>query len=230
MPHNPPSHAVLEDLSAFREELRAAVGVILADLPAYRASHLRHHLQLGTEGDPDRLHRPPAGSWQRHYLRHLLSLRTWWGSLAGHLGDRGVDGLAKLYILGWWALVCTTVVALAGESAAAVLIGLCLLSRATAFHAITVFREMCDHYGLPQGGVIRYTRDICRNGIWRQLVHPRNNGCHLTHHLLPAVPYYRLPEAQQMFARTPTYRERCHVCDSYVLGHTPAVSRWSSGD
>jgi fatty acid desaturase len=103
-----------------------------------------------------------------------------------------------------------------------------MLARATAFHAITTFREMCDHYGLAEGGVISFSRDILKNSAWYSLVHPHNNGYHLTHHLLPAVPYYKLPQAQGLFATMPTYQEQCHVCDSYVFGRTPAVLRWSS--
>ncbi len=39
----------------------------------------------------------------------------------------------------------------------------------------------------------KYDVVVTVRGPARWLVHPRNNGYHLTHHLLPAVPYYRLP-------------------------------------
>jgi fatty acid desaturase len=202
---------------------------VFADLSAYRRSHVQHHMQLASGTDPDKLPRPHADSWVRHYLRHVFSAPLWWGSVLGHLGSAQVLARRKLYILGWWAGLCAVVWWSAGARALVVFLSLWMLARATAFHAITVFREMCDHYGLTEGGIVSYTRDILKTSMWCQLVHPHNNGHHLTHHLLPAVPYYKLPQAQRLFALTPRYRELCHVCDSYVFGHAPAVARWPLG-
>lgn len=202
--------------------------LVFADLDAYRDSHFRHHLRLGSDADPDKLARPMPGSWVEHYRTHLLSAPSWWGSVVGHLASSSVSGWRKLYIVTWWALACWAIWALAGARCLGTFLALWMLARATAFHAITTFREMCDHYGLKEGGVISFTRDIVAKSAWRHLVHPRNNGYHLTHHLLPAIPYYKLPQAQRLFATTPAYREQCCVCDSYMLGEAPAVRRWSS--
>jgi fatty acid desaturase len=85
---------------------------------------------------------------------------------------------------------------------------------------------MCDHHGLSPGGVFSFTRDIKAAGLWSVLFHPRNNAYHLTHHLLPAIPYYRLPEAQRVFSTLPEYRERAEVCDAYFAGPAQAVASW----
>ena len=106
-------------------------------------------------------------------------------------------------------------------------LALWLLSRATAFHAITMFREMCDHVGLAPGGIFSFTRDMTCRGPWRWLLHPRNNGFHLTHHLCPAVPYYLLPQAQKLFVQTPSYRKRAVVCDAYFGGWHSVTPSWS---
>lgn len=106
------------------------------------------------------------------------------------------------------------------------MLALWLAARATAFHVITTFREMCDHHGLSPGGVFCFTRDIKAAGLWSVLFHPRNNAYHLTHHLLPAVPYYRLPEAQRVFSTLPEYQERGRVCDAYFAGPAQAVASW----
>jgi len=204
--------------------------LIFADLRAYRDAHFRHHLRLGSDTDPDKLTRQPIDSWLKHYGTYLLAAPLWWESAIGHLKNARVSALRKLYILGWWAIVSFMLGNLFGLNFLATFLALWMLSRTTAFHAITIFREMCDHYGLVEGGVFSYTRDIVKKSIWCYLVHPRNNGYHLTHHLLPAVPYYRLQQAQQLFSMTPTYREQCNVCDSYVFGLTPAVRRWRDGD
>ena len=54
------------------------------------------------------------------------------------------------------------------------MLALWLAARATAFHVITTFREMCDHHGLSPGGVFCFTRDIKSAGLWSVLFHPRN--------------------------------------------------------
>lgn len=203
--------------------------LLFLDLEIYRDSHFRHHQRLGTPSDPDRLERAAARSWQTHYLVQLTSAHGWSNSLAGHLAAPGVPWRRQLLIVGWWLLACALLGALSGMHAVLVFTGLWVAARATVFHAITIFREMCDHYGLVEGGVVSFTRDILKTSVWHHLVHPHNNGYHLTHHLLPTVPYYCLPRAQRLFAATPLYRNACHVCDSYVFGASPAVRRWAVG-
>ncbi|MBL8362437.1 MAG: fatty acid desaturase, partial [Rubrivivax sp.] len=87
-------------------------------------------------------------------------------------------------------------------------------------------REMCDHFGLRPGGILSFTRDMAVRGPARWLIHPRNNGYHLTHHLLPAVPYYHLPRAHALFRRLPAYRAHGTVCDAYFAGPAAVVRAW----
>jgi fatty acid desaturase len=101
-----------------------------------------------------------------------------------------------------------------------------LLARATSFHLITTLREMCDHHGLQPGGVFTFTRDVVGHRLLRAVIHPRHNGYHLTHHLLPAVPYYRLPQAHALLRDLPIVRSRGHVCDAYLVGAGAVVRAW----
>jgi fatty acid desaturase len=214
--------------------LNDALSVVLiaplafASLSAYRDAHFAHHLALGTRDDPDLLpaSTPKPLHWRAEYWRHAWSVRAWWGNAAGHLGNPSVGGAARLWILVWWVMWLALVGAVLGWSFAVVFGGLWLLSRATAFHAITMMREMCDHYGLQRGGVFSFTRDMVCHGFWRWLIHPRNNGYHLTHHLLPAVPYHRLPEAHAAFMGLPAIQRRATVCDAYFHGPQAVVRAW----
>lgn len=206
--------------------------LILTDLASYRRDHLQHHLMLGdADKDPDHMPAPSnrTVSWLANYARNVLSARAWLGSMTGSMGVQGVAFGAKLYIAAWWVLGMWALAGVAGWPVASTFLAIWWVARGTAFHAITVFREMCDHFGLCAGSIVSFTRDVTRGGVWRKLVHPRNNGYHLTHHLLPAVPYYHLPDAQRLFAQVPMYRNQGPVFTSYVLGTHPVVSGWRTG-
>lgn len=212
---------------------RALVAPLLfASLTGYRDAHFRHHLELGTRsGDPDLLPVPDAWPthWSAGYWRNLLCWTTWKGSLAGHLASPNVSVPAKLFIIGWWVLALVALNQLAGTEFTVAFVLLWLVARATVFHAITTFREMCDHFGLRPAGILSFTRDMVCHGVWRALIHPRNNGYHLTHHLLPAVPYYRLPQAQRLFEQMPAYRDNATVCRSYFTGAEAVTRAWQAG-
>ena len=92
------------------------------------------------------------------------------------------------------------------------------------FHLILVFREMCDHFGQTH-----LTRDVLGNRLWAALIHPHNNGYHLTHHLMPSVPYYRLPAAQRLFSSLPIYGTRGRALSSYLRGKASVVAGWQTG-
>lgn len=202
---------------------------VFSSLSRYRAAHLLHHQRLGNPaGDPDILPAPSGGSWPSLYARNLFSLAAWRGSILGDLASPGVRLHSRLCIMAWWGLLGAAVSALTDAMTALQAFTLWMIARATVFHAITTLREMCDHVGLRPGGIYSFTRDMACRGLLRWFIHPRNNGYHLTHHLCPAVPYYRLPEAQRLFALGETYRVQGAVCASYFLGRRPVVASWST--
>lgn len=209
---------------------RALVAPLLfASLSGYREAHFRHHLALGdVAGDPDLLPIPdqPPRHWSASFVRHLMSWPAWLGSFAGHFVAREVRCASKLFIIAWWVVALALLVMSAGVEFTGAFVVLWLLARATIFHMITTFREMCDHFGLRPGGVFSFTRDMACHGFWRQLIHPRNNGYHLTHHLLPAIPYYRLPEAQRLFRQMPAYEAKARVCHAYFVGNGAVTRAW----
>jgi fatty acid desaturase len=203
--------------------------LLLASLARYRAMHFAHHLALGDrQRDPDFI--PVAAAsyrhWLQRYVRTVCSLRTWIGSVAGDLVESAVPMATKLHLLAWWAALLAGLVLVAGSPFAITFAALWFGARATVFHLITTFREMCDHVGLQPGCIFSFTRDVTNRGPWRWLIHPRNNGYHLTHHLCPAVPYYRLPQAHELFRQLPAYRERAVECDAYFRGDRAVTRAW----
>lgn len=168
---------------------------------------------------------PRRPGWRRTFWRVVTNLRTWLDSADGGLLSRRAAGASKLYIAAWWAGFLALAHAMTSTSFTLTFVVLWFLSRATTFHLITTFREMCDHYGLKPGGIMSFTRDTVAGGLLRWFIHPRNNGLHLSHHLMPAVPYYRLPKAQRLFREVPTYRAQAHVCSTY-FARSGVVQAW----
>lgn len=205
--------------------------LLFASLTRYRETHFQHHLELGrAQGDPDLIPREgqlPA-RWGTSYLHCVFTWTTWLGSFGGHLFSPEVNVASKLYIVGWWGCCMAVLTAQTGTYLAWSFVVLWLISRATLFHGITTFREMCDHFGLLPGGVFSFTRDMVCHGPWRWIIHPRNNGYHLTHHLLPAVPYYHLPEAHDLLSSVPMFKERSHQCRGYFLAPSAVTEEWQS--
>lgn len=203
--------------------------LLFADLDHYRSTHFRHHQWLGRpEVDPDFLVPPTTmpRHWLMRYLDCTFQRSAWWGSLWGHLVQPELAGWARARIVLWWAIVLAVMYALIGLIVTAHAACLWLLARASTFHLITTFREMCDHHGLQQGGVFSFTRDVVGHRLLRALIHPRHNGYHLTHHLMPAVPYYRLPQAHELLRHLPIIQDRAQVCDGYLRGIDPVVRAW----
>lgn len=204
---------------------------LLNSLAVYRELHARHHAWLGNpSADPDHIPNVsgPGYSWWMSYGKVLLTRQALLGSMLGHLHVSRTTRLQKLGILGWWTCVLATVWTCTGFQAALASVLVWMVARITAFHAITTFREMCDHFGLVPDGIFSFTRDISARGIWRWIIHPRNNGYHLTHHLMPSIPYHRLAKAHHMLECIPAFASNARVCHAYFRGPVSVVRDWES--
>ena len=195
--------------------------LVFTDFDNYRKTHLMHHKHLGDkERDPEYMH---GNSWKKTFLANLTSPAIWSRALVGDFAA-SIPVKRKIYIGIWWLAILIFIAEFLGSLNACILFGLWLSARATTFFIITLFREMCDHFGLESGGIFLFTRDIISTGPLRYLIHPRNDGYHLTHHLLPTVPYHYLPQAHKELSRTLVFQQRACICSSYFFG-TQAVIR-----
>ncbi len=205
---------------------RALVAPLLfADFENYRKTHLAHHMHLGDPNlDPDYMQ--SAGSqrncWRETFRANLVKPSLWVGTLAGDFA-KPLAQHKLLYIVFWWIGLWACIGFTSGWETADVFLGLWLTARATVFFLITLFREMCDHFGRTSGGVFQFSRDITAKGILRYIVHPHNNGYHLTHHLLPTVPYYHLPATHQALLKLPVFQQQACICTSYLFGKQSVV-------
>jgi fatty acid desaturase len=201
--------------------------VLLVDLSHYRRLHARHHGCLGQpDRDPDLRQRfAPKQTWQRTYWTIATCPNIWLGNFSGHLRRLWQRPWVGAYFMSWWIALCS-VLSMAGGMALTFL-ALWWVAKGTLFHLITVFREMCDHYGLPPDTVVTYTRDVPAGSVWSLLFHPHNNGYHLTHHLDPSIPYHQLPRAQAEFLRNTSYATGSTCCDGHFGGQCPVTTGWA---
>lgn len=205
------------------------MGLTLAN---FRKLHLQHHSNLG---DPDRdtdfLHSESdlKKGWLWVYSKQILSRANW--VVSGPIGPFIALGpKERVKIVACWMGVLVAGTCLFGGSIALAFVAVWVLARALIHHAIISFVILSDHVGLyANRGVLGFARNHSVTSPLRFLLHPHSNGYHLTHHLLPALPCYRLPEAHRILLGWPAYRNAAH-CDSYFVGPRSAVRSWCRRD
>lgn len=200
-------------------------------LTVYRSQHARHHAWLGDPvHDPDYLPyvTRKGDHWLNAYARELADPSLWAGSLFGHFtGNRLTRGQGFTVVL-WWGTCEALLEVIAGAHFALLFLALWIVAKGTVFHAITVFREMNDHYGLESGGIFRHTRETPDLGLLSTLIHPHHNGYHLTHHLFPHIPYYQLPRAHKYLKHVSFFDQHSIVCNAYLKGSYASVEGWGA--
>jgi fatty acid desaturase len=235
------AHRNLSQSSRMNDLIASALitPALFVSLAAYRDIHARHHAWLGDpRRDPDYIDPASTGAstWWRTYCRYVTTPSIWLSSIFGHLlrfdrtPNSGACRRDLAIIAVWWASLLGSLTFAVNIQFAIQFVALWMVSKATTFHCITTFREMCDHYPLRPGGVFSFTRDIRTSSPWRWVVHPRNNAYHLTHHLLPTIPYYQLPKAHAWFRTLWFYSERASVCSRYFSGPDAVVHDWICGE
>jgi len=225
-----------QNLSA-RRKINDYIGRILlapalfSDLTLYRLEHARHHAWLGDPvRDPDYLPRVQYEQWHwlGTYARVLRDPANLTASLLGHLFGQRLSLARWLAIALWWAAYESMLDMFVGMHFAILFLALWIAAKASVFHAITTFREMNDHYGLESGGIFKRTRETPDLGVLSVLLHPHHNGYHLTHHLFPHIPYYRLPRAHAQLKQISLFNRLAIVCDAYLKGSHATVARWGT--
>jgi fatty acid desaturase len=189
----------------------------------YRREHFAHHRRLGSPGhDFDLIHSEAdmGRPWSDLLWRHVANGQSWKASTFGHL--LRAEPPERAPMLAWWGGL---LLALAVLLAALAFAMLWLVSRATVFHLITIFREISDHVGLRPGTLLGFTRNHAAGGLFGVLFHPHNNGYHLAHHLNPGMPYHALPRVHALLLAWPDYAAAAHS-HSYFLGETALVRSW----
>ncbi|MDH1281557.1 fatty acid desaturase [Ectopseudomonas chengduensis] len=197
---------------------------MLISLDSYRYIHGEHHRFLGDpEKDSDYLHDPDLvrKGWVKLYCSEFLSMESWLGNAFGYPVALRLASIGLL----WWGVVVGLMFYFFGLETVVVFAILWILSRATVYHAIISFVIISDHVGLVPGGIMNFARNHPSTGFLRKMVHPHFNGLHLTHHLLPTVPYHNLKKVHEFLLVIPDYNNAEH-CSTYFTGRHSVIRSW----
>lgn len=212
---------------------------VWSDTARYRKHHVQHHGHTGTERDPD-LGLALAGPMTRGSLARKLAR-----DLVGATGVRRVIGLllidAEVFEYGVGGSIRRAerrslghhTLALARNLWKPVLANallLCALWLAgcawvfivwpvaylTTFSLFLRVRSLAEHACMDRGpDLLRNTRTTRAGLLARVTVAPLHVNYHLEHHLLPTVPWFRLPALERLLVARAAIPERSRL-DSYI--------------
>lgn len=216
-----------------------AARLVWQHLPKYRAHHLIHHTKTGTDQDPDiSLHAgypTTRASMRRKMLRDISGLTGLKVTLGMVLMDAGLlkwtvaANVEKLPQEGrrWWdyplsflhnagGMLITNAVlfAILAASGHGWLYGLWVAAYLTTFPLFVRIRSIAEHGMLPRDqDMFLNTRTTHAGWFARLTFAPMSVNYHQEHHLMAAVPYYRLARAHALMrerrgaADLPGYRD-----------------------
>jgi fatty acid desaturase len=193
-------------------------------LGKYRAHHLRHHGKTGTDQDPDiTLHvgfPTSRASMRRKLLRDLVGITGLKTLVAFVLMDAEVirwtvsNDIERLPQTGrtWFSYPVAFVRNASGMLVTnAILFGILAASGHAALYGVWVLAFFTPHplfvriRSIAEHGCVTRSPDILENTrttraglLLRLTVAPNRVNYHIEHHLLAAVPFYRLPKMHRM--------------------------------
>lgn len=200
---------------------------LLKNLANYRKGHNDHHKYLGhPEKDGDFLHDPDGlkAGWQAFYFQHVFARRTSIvKSTVNNLNRLNTQEFKKL--IAWWCIFLGFIALIVGVKYAIAFILLWGMARVTTYHLLNTFAMLSDHVGLFPGSILGFTRNHPADSLLSWLFHPHASGYHITHHLAPNIPFYRLGKVHNLLKKWDRY-EKAEHCRSYFLGKGKVTDSW----
>jgi fatty acid desaturase len=199
---------------------------VFGDVARYRRHHLGHHAHTGTERDPDLGLAPAAPMTRASLARKVARDLSGVSGVRRVLGVALIDAELLAYDVGGgapkrlpfrgafaharaFARNAGPALAANGALAAALALAGCAWGYAawavaylTTYGLFLRVRSLAEHACTERGpDPLRNTRSTRAGLLARLTVAPLNVNLHLEHHLLPTVPWFRLPAMARLLAR-----------------------------
>jgi fatty acid desaturase len=210
----------------------------------YRENHLEHHLATNTDGDPYYVLMNNFKAWQWPKTKpaafgHLpaetfgwntlrnMKMSHPWTALGQYLLHRNEPGQAArvrfdLVSTGvFWCLVAAALAVVVGWWYFAVL---WVVPALTCYQLFVRLRWMSEHPYREATDDGYETHHVQGSVLERFFIAPLNVNYHITHHLFPATPFYRLPQVHRRLLESPVYRDQENFFSNY-LGSADSI--WS---
>jgi fatty acid desaturase len=206
---------------------------VFATVGEYRQAHLTHHRRLGTREDPDlqryleldieALDRTGAARFALGVARRLPRyLVSWW-----HVVGTSRTTVAKA--LAWHAVIVVLPLTLfAGPVLALAVWANWAIAFVVVLPVLRFVGEAAEHNYTGSGTLFEVTM-INDGWIHRLLIHPHNDGLHLTHHLWPGVPHHQLRRLHRLVAEADPkgYAARIRCRTRLLEQPSAAAAGWS---
>ena len=209
------------------------------DLRRYRAHHLAHHRDAGTEKDPDASlttgYPTSRASLVRKIFRDLVGItgvKRVFGLLAMDFGfikytvandkisitsEKGLHHRLLAGVRNTYGVVLTNLILflLLKATGHAELYALWVIAYLTTFSLFLRIRSIAEHAcTTPGADPLESTRTTAANWFGRITVAPHYVNYHLEHHLLMNVPSFRLPRLHRLL-RGQGHLENAHLASGY---------------
>jgi fatty acid desaturase len=202
----------------------------------YREDHLAHHLATNTAGDPYYVLMNNNTVWQwpktkLASLRHLLAESCGWNTLRNmkmshpwtalgqyllHRNEPAPAARVRFDLIStglFWCLVAAVLTLVGGWWYFGLL---WILPGLTFYQLFVQLRWMSEHPYRAATGDGYDTHQVRGSALERFCISPLNINFHITHHLFPATPFYRLPQVHRRLLQNAVYREQANFFATYL--------------
>ncbi|NUN05034.1 MAG: fatty acid desaturase family protein [Bdellovibrio sp.] len=204
---------------------------LMINFQGYRWNHLTHHLNLNSENDPDWARKSDKGwvfpksfsALVGFFLKEVFLelprgriLRVW-----NMLTSRKISAKRRMYI--WIFYGCQFgVLIYFGWISEYLLYWIVPLWLVVPF--MFLVRSIAEHFALPYKSELTSSRDI-EASFFNQIFIPHHGGYHLTHHLYPFLPAYRLKNVSEYLRKNQEFSKHSEYNDGYFFGSNTLLNR-----
>lgn len=217
------------------------------NMESFRRTHTAHHRFLRSRGDPDHgfdnasalvpyrrgYNQTVPSSFLSVFCTSACDYQQWRFYFIGGFWHQSRREAQQCLTV--WVILALLMTHLTGISGMLWMVVGWVVARATAYHTLSVVRELCEHFGTGQRSPLDHPLDTSectgKSGLkftrtspsWQQsvlgaLIHPHNDNYHIVHHFWPSVPLSRLAECHSYLLHSNEAYAAAEHCESYFWG------------